>query len=131
MTRVNVVPVTELCDQHLLAEHREIKRIPNCLISGKLSYEYDDRPECYVLGPGHVKFFTNKLRWLYLRYIQLHEECLRRNFNVEWMWPDGQIGPAALDIRAWNDYKPDAQALRINRKRIKERMPVMPRWTNF
>ena len=128
MTRVNVVPVTELCDQHLLAEHREIKRIPNCLISGKLSYEYDDRPECYVLGKGHVKFFTNKLRWLYLRYIQLHEECLRRNFNVEWMWPPPR--PTALDIGAWNDYKPDAEALRINRKRIKERMPVNARWTN-
>jgi hypothetical protein len=31
MTRVKLVPVKELYDQHLLAEHREIKRIPNLI----------------------------------------------------------------------------------------------------
>ena len=36
MTRVNVgIPPVELVDQHLLAEHREIKRIPNCVAKGK------------------------------------------------------------------------------------------------
>lgn len=29
MTRINLVPPEELCDQHLLAEHRELTRIPN------------------------------------------------------------------------------------------------------
>lgn len=125
MTRVNVVPVTDLCDQHLLAEHREIKRIPNCLLSGKLKYEYDDRPDCYVLGKGHVKFFTDKLRWLFNRYEQLHEECLRRGFDVQYMWPQ-----SGLATSAWNDYRPDNMALRINRARIKEMMPANARWTN-
>ena len=31
MTRINCgIPPEELSDKHLLAEHREIKRIPNC-----------------------------------------------------------------------------------------------------
>jgi hypothetical protein len=33
MTRINLIPVEELTDQHLLAEHREIKRIPNAVIN--------------------------------------------------------------------------------------------------
>jgi hypothetical protein len=32
MTRINTgIPPKELTDKHLLAEHREIKRIPNCI----------------------------------------------------------------------------------------------------
>lgn len=37
MTRINIVPVEKLYDQHLLAEHREIKRIPNVIKQGKYS----------------------------------------------------------------------------------------------
>ena len=37
MTRINLVPPTELCDQHLLAEHRELTRIPNAVAKGKYS----------------------------------------------------------------------------------------------
>lgn len=35
MTRINVVPPSELCDQHLLAEFRELTRIPNGVLYGK------------------------------------------------------------------------------------------------
>ena len=35
MTRINLVPPEELCDQHLLAEHRELTRIPNAVAKGK------------------------------------------------------------------------------------------------
>jgi hypothetical protein len=47
MTRINVVPVTELCDKHLLAEHRELKRIPNRIVKGKFTLK--DAPTEYVL----------------------------------------------------------------------------------
>ena len=56
MTRINVgIPPAELVNQHLLAEHREIKRIPNCVAKGK--YNMDGMPERFKLGTGHVKFF--------------------------------------------------------------------------
>lgn len=36
MTRINVaIPAKELTTRHLIAEHREIKRIPNMVSSGK------------------------------------------------------------------------------------------------
>jgi hypothetical protein len=39
MTRINLIPVNELTDQHLLAEHREIKRIPNVILSGRYNLD--------------------------------------------------------------------------------------------
>jgi hypothetical protein len=48
MTRINLVAVETLYDQHLLSEHREIKRIPNVIKSGKEKLE--NIPNQYVLG---------------------------------------------------------------------------------
>lgn len=129
MTRINIVPVEELCDQHLLAEHRELVRIPNCLVSGKLKFEYMDRPEDYCLGEGHVKFFTNKLRYLFNRYQQLNDECIKRGFNVTYMWPQHFFNKTTL--RYWDDYRPTKWALRLNRDRIAERMPARARHTEY
>ena len=72
MTRINVgIPPAELVNQHLLAEHREIKRIPNCIAKGK--YNMEDIPDKFKLGKGHVKFFYNKLLHLKKRYMRLYE----------------------------------------------------------
>ncbi len=67
MTRINLVPPEELCDQHLLAEHRELTRIPNAVAKGK--YHLKGQPAEYKLGEGHVRFFFNKLAgflWVYV-----------------------------------------------------------------
>jgi len=37
MTRINLLPVKELSDQHLMAEYRELPRIVNAVICGRLS----------------------------------------------------------------------------------------------
>ena len=73
MTRINLVPPAELCDQHLLAEHRELTRIPNAVAKGK--YHLKGQPAEYKLGEGHVRFFFNKLAFLKKRYDALHAEC--------------------------------------------------------
>lgn len=81
MTRINLgISPKNLCDQHLIAEHREIKRIPNVMLSGKFSWT--GIPSSFTLGTGHVKFFYNKLDLLTLRYSKIYTECLRRNFNI-------------------------------------------------
>lgn len=81
MTRINIgIKPSELCDKHLLAEHREIKRIPNIIKSGRFSL--DNIPKHFTLGTGHVRFFYNKLLFLKNRYISIHKECIRRGFNV-------------------------------------------------
>lgn len=131
MTRINVVPVEELCDQHLLAEHRELTRIPNGILSGKLKVHYDDRPSEYTLGKGHVKFFTNKLLWLYDRYYSLQKECERRRFNVSNIWPyDARhLVNECMDESTGKDfYRPTEKELEINRERIKERWPKNARY---
>lgn len=55
MTRINLIAPAELCDQHLLAEHRELTRIPNAVAKRKFSLL--GQPEDYKLGTGHVRFF--------------------------------------------------------------------------
>ena len=81
MTRINAfIKPAELSDKHLIAEHREIKRIPNTIKSGKAKIE--GIPDKFTLGKGHVKFFYNKLEWLHYRYQQIYAECLKRGFNI-------------------------------------------------
>jgi hypothetical protein len=90
MTRINVgIHPKELPSKLLLAEHREIKRVPNVVASGR--YSMTGQPRQFTLGKGHVKFFYDKLLYLRKRYVALNEECYERGFNVQ-------------DYRsAWND----------------------------
>jgi deoxyribonuclease (pyrimidine dimer) len=81
MTRINAgYPVHNLTRQHLLAEHREIKRIPNAIRTGKAIIK--DIPATFTLGKGHVRFFYNKLGYLLTRYQAIHAECKHRGYNV-------------------------------------------------
>ena len=83
MTRINVgIDPSELNTKMLIAEHREIKRIPNCVRSGRFSMV--GQPKEFTLNTGHVKFFYDKLGYLRHRYEQIHAECQRRNFNVQY-----------------------------------------------
>lgn len=81
MTRINVgINPSELPGKMLIAEHREIKRIPNCIKSGR--YSMDGIPSRFTLGTGHVKFFYNKIKYLKNRYDRIYDECIRRGYNV-------------------------------------------------
>lgn len=123
MTRINLIPPQELCDQHLLAEHRELTRIPNAVARGR--FDLMGQPADYKLGAGHVRFFFNRLLFLQQRYAALHAECLARGFRVHNRWPDN----LPSDARLWGDYIPTPQALAANRARIAERMPARARFT--
>lgn len=117
MTRINVgIPPAELTSKHLIAEHREIKRIPNCIAKGK--YNMEGIPDKFKLGTGHVKFFYNKLLYLKNRYIKLYVECIKRGFNVQYY------------IKAWDnvpkelmgDYQPTPNDKKIIKQRIKDKL---------
>lgn len=117
MTRINAgIPVETLTDKHLLAEHREIKRIPNLIKKGLLSNI--DQPSKFTLGKGHVKFFYDKQLFLYKRYLQIHLECLKRNFNVSDYSNAWDDIPSELN----NDYTPTEEAIFLLKERIKERL---------
>ena len=123
MTRINLVSPAELCDQHLLAEHRELTRIPNAVAKGKFSLK--GQPDDYKLGEGHVRFFFNKLAFLKQRYDELHLECKARGFNVQYIWPENLPQNAEL----WVDYQATPEALALNRERIALRLPIKARFT--
>jgi deoxyribonuclease (pyrimidine dimer) len=121
MTRINVVPVEELSQQHLVAEYREITRLPGNLKKsldrkGKPFNLLEIPPE-YVLGPGHVKFFYDKMSFLQKRFESLVTEMLKRGYNPTFR--DSRI--FVVDNPYYNDYNPTTEALELNRQRIKER----------
>lgn len=79
MTRVNSgISVSHLSDEHILAEHREIKRIPNTKFTSK------SIPASFKLGGGHVLFFSNKPIYTFQRYLLIYNECIKRGFNVQY-----------------------------------------------
>lgn len=129
MTRINLVDPKELCDQHLLAEWRELTRIPNSIVSNKLNTSFI--PSRYTVrtasnpsgGVGHVKFFINKLKFLHKRYNSLLVELHLRGFSCENFWPQVTF-PSEL----WGDYLPTIEAINLNRERIKERFPKKARY---
>lgn len=80
MTRINIgVQPEELPDKLLLAEHREIKRLPNHLI--KHGYN-GNAPSKFTLNSGHVLFCLTIGYHTFMRYKRLYKECLRRGFKV-------------------------------------------------
>lgn len=123
MTRINLVHPSTLCDQHLLAELRELPRIPNGVLSGRLKRHYDDAPEQYTLGKGHVKFFVGKLRWLWTRYAELIGEAWRRGFDVQHRFPWRECVSAKLLEPVDCMYTPTMTDVLLNMDRITERMP--------
>lgn len=81
MTRVNYgIDPKILSNRHLLAELREIKRIPNCIKSGK--YDYRNATNIFKLGTGHVKFFYDKLGYIKYRWCFIALECVKRGFTI-------------------------------------------------
>lgn len=115
MTRVNMgVEPRELCDQHLVAEYRELPRV----------FAYDRVvPGPFRLGKGHVLWCSQWPGTLAKRYRALVAEMRHRGFTVNHPEPHGDGAHAP------------AEALRAARPivvaRIQERLANMnPRWTN-
>lgn len=105
MTRINVgIAPRELPDKLLLAEHREITRIPNAVYEGTADLT-QPIPERFKLGVGHVRFFYDKLLYLNRRYAALYFECVRRGFDVaNKLSAFNRLDPSHLQDA--NDYTP-------------------------
>ena len=87
MTRINIVPTSELADQHLVAEYRELFMVGSALQRTLKSKNKDKTlsslPEKYTLSTGHVKFFYNKGKYLDNRYNELIAEMKSRGFTPD------------------------------------------------
>ena len=123
MTRINCIPVQELTDKHLLAEYYELPRV---FTLAKKAYDRDDIkniPPTYTLGKGHVRFFYDKLEYLYSRFLDLSNELNERGVNLSYTKFIGAENKYfACDVSICNDWQPTEEAMEINRERIKERL---------
>ena len=117
MTRINAgISPRQLTNKHLIAEHRELKRIPNVVAKGRCNLK--NIPSKFTLGKGHVSFFYDKLGYLKDRYRDLYNECIARGFNVqnyEASWND-------VPQELMNGYTPTEDDVRIITERIAERL---------
>lgn len=116
MTRINVIPPQQLCDQHLLAEYRELPRVFTLSKNNSKAHI----PPTYRLGSGHVTFFYNKLKWLRVRHKSITEELIRRGFDIKMTEPLPK-----LDETSENDWNPSEEAVKMNQMRILERLTKM------
>ena len=133
MTRINIVDPSELTDQHLVAEYREIFMVGSSLQRSLKSKNWNPKsiPKRYTLNTGHVKFFYNKGKYLSKRYDELRTEMKARGMNPDStrvfkreQWPN----------ELWNDWTPRIEDYKIIRKRIQEKIDMKPHWyrkTNY
>ena len=132
MTRINLVLPSELSDQHLVAEYREIFMVGSSLQRSLKSKNWEKTlaniPKKYTLNKGHVAFFYNKGKYLYKRYELLIEEMKNRGMNPDSerkfkteQWPD----------ELFNDWEPEPDDYKVIRARIKEKIEMKPDWYRF
>ena len=123
MTRINVVPVEELSDQHLIREYQEL---PRCI---KQNINTDDAPLVYKLGTGHMKWAKKHSFFLVDRYFELCGEMIYRGFKVN--YPASSLQKCALKTVIYNNensYKPTNEDLQTNSQRLIEKYKMKPDW---
>lgn len=135
MTRINLVPVENLADQHLFAEWREIKMVPaalrRSLNTKSISTIMSSIPKRYTLNTGHVTFFYDKMNFLSDRYMLLTDELLTRKYNIQMhdmsdiFYRD--IPPQFKSI----EWEPDVNDITVNVERILLRISERPDWYRY
>lgn len=130
MTRINVIDPTQMADQHLMAEYRELPMVMGIMRRSLVAK--NGLPSIgseYTLNSGHVKFFYNKGGWLKKRYYALVLELIERGFNLDptrkacfkVFEDNGLDGP-------WQVTQRDMD---INVARVRERIDAKPSWYRY
>lgn len=132
MTRINLVPPSELADQHLFAEFREIKMVPKALSRSLkargLAGVRKAVPAKFTLNTGHVMFFYDKGLYLRKRYYQLQLELVKRNIDFNALSPLDPDHVWQHNSSLYQDYVPTPEALEVIRQRIAEKIAMKPQW---
>ena len=126
MTRINAhIRPIKLCDQHLVAEYREILRT-NALAIKRARKEgkamLGNIQQSFTLGSGHVTFFYDKLLYIHLRFNALRSELINRGMNATIEWQLDEIEEFKW---LYNDWPEDQEADQLIVARILERARTM------
>jgi deoxyribonuclease (pyrimidine dimer) len=127
LTRINILPVEELTDQHLMAEYREMFMVGSALQKSLKSPNWDKNriPKELTLGTGHVMFFYDKGQYLYKRYEQIRKELTKRNYKLD---KTRLFKVTQFPTEYYNDWTPTDRDRAILRERIQERINEKPEW---
>lgn len=118
MTRINVIPVSELSDQWLISEYRDL---PRCI---KQNINISDAPTHYKLGKGHMKWAKLHSAWLLNRAWDIFFEMKHRGFKTNFT-PDGLFEKAL----GGKNYTVSEIDIAVNRERLIERFNNKHKWT--
>lgn len=122
MTRINLIDPSLLSQKMLCAEYREVMRLPGNLRASlnrkSKPFSKSEISSEYLLGPGHVKFFFDKMLFIEKRFISLVNEMINRGYKPN--FTDPSIFQDC-SVEYYNDYTPTPKAIEINKQRIKER----------
>ena len=129
MTRINIISPSELYDQHLIAEYREITMVPAALnrtLHSKTGLILSKISNKYTLNKGHVYFFYNKGKYLDHRYIKIIQEMKNRGFNPD----EYRLFPKQIfiDNDLYHDWQPTLEDIKIIKNRIAEKIKQKPDW---
>ena len=127
MTRINIISPSELTDQHLIAEYREIFMVAGSLkrtLISKSGFVESKVPKNFTLNNGHVYFFYNKGKYLYKRYNLIIKEMKSRGFKPD----ENRIFPKDIFImnNLFNDWEPNQSDIKIIR--INKKIAMKPGW---
>ena len=128
MTRINIIPPSELTDQHLIAEYREITMVPGSLkrtLKSKSGFRQSRVSKRYTLNAGHVYFFYDKGLYLNKRYDELVEEMKLRGFNPD---PNRKFPREVFPSELYNDWMPTLEEQKVVKQRIEEKIKMKPNW---
>jgi deoxyribonuclease (pyrimidine dimer) len=125
MVRINLINPKALADQHLIAEYNEIlmllgyvKKFPNPNL--------DKIPLRYKLGPGHILFFKNKLKYLKDRHELIKKEMKKRGFST-----NETINLRIFKKNLINDYKPNKKDIEIIKERLIWKINLKPEYYRY
>ena len=130
MTRINVVDVTQLTDQHLMAEYRELPMIAGSLRRSLRSKRGLPKiPEQYGLGRNHVTFFYDKGKFLHSRYNALINELKTRGYKLD---PNRDADfDTFIKNDLYNDWTVSDEDVVVNSNRISEKLLSKLNWYKY
>jgi deoxyribonuclease (pyrimidine dimer) len=135
VTRINLVPVEDLADQHLFAEWREIKMVPAALRRSLKTRKTSDIlagvPKRYTLNKGHVTFFFNKMLFLYDRYCELTEELDDRGYNLTYHDLNFIFYRDIPEVFRTQNWESNNDDKKVNIERILLRISEKPDWYKY
>lgn len=121
--RINLIRPKALADQHLVAEYNEmlmllgyVKRYPSI----------EGIPEEYTLGPGHIKFFKNKLKYIKTRHELLKKEMRRRGFAT-----NKTVLLSDFNVNLCNDWVPKPADFLVIKERLTEKIRMKPEYYRY